>query len=353
MPMWGPLRRTWRLKTSTANRRLPSRGCLSTMRTMDSSPARFLVTGGAGFIGSHLVDRLLADGRQVLVLDNFNDYYDPALKRRNVAEHLKASGYRLVEADIRDQARVAGEVANFKPDIIVHLAARAGVRPSLSQPHLYQTVNVQGTLNLLEAARHHGVRRFVFGSSSSVYGCNQVTPFAEHHRLDNPASPYAATKIAGEALTGAYAHLYDFQAISLRFFTVFGPRQRPDLAIRTFCERIAAGQAITLFGDGSSRRDYTFVHDIVDGIWAASHRELSRDHEICNLGNGTPLTLADMVAHIEQAVGRRAIIERLPDQPGDVPVTFADITHARKTLGYTPKTSFAEGLQAFLDWARS
>ncbi len=323
----------------------------TTMSRMDPQPARFLVTGGAGFIGSHCVDRLLSQGCEVAVIDNFNDYYDPALKRRNIAAHQRHTNYRLYEGDIRDAAAVDKAAAAFKPEVVIHLAARAGVRPSLSQPRLYQTVNVEGTLNLLEVARHHGVQRFVFGSSSSVYGCNPTTPFAEHHRLEHPASPYAATKIAGEALVGAYAHLYPFQAISLRFFTVYGPRQRPDLAIRTFAQRIAAGLPITLFGDGSSRRDYTFVGDIVGGILSACHATLARDHEICNLGNGTPITLAEMVAHIEHAVGREAIIERLPDQPGDVPVTYADIQHAGEILGYAPKTPFSDGLAAFLTWA--
>ncbi|MGB1013888.1 MAG: GDP-mannose 4,6-dehydratase [Nannocystaceae bacterium] len=319
---------------------------------MHPTPARYLVTGGAGFIGSHTVDRLLAAGHEVTVVDNFNDYYDPQLKRTNVAGHLGQPGYRLVEGDIRDAPFVDGLVREGKPEVVIHLAARAGVRPSLTQPHLYRSTNIEGTLNLLEAARHHGVSRFVFGSSSSVYGRNETTPFAEHHRLNNPASPYAATKIAGEALTGAYAHLYGFTAISLRFFTVFGPRQRPDLAIRTFCENIAAGRPITLFGDGSSRRDYTFVQDIVDGILAATTAELSCRHEVCNLGNGSPMTLAQMVATIEDVVGKKAQIERLPDQPGDVPVTFADITYAGKLLGYTPKVEFAEGLAAFMAWAK-
>ena len=310
------------------------------------------VTGGAGFIGSHLIDRLLAQGTQVVTVDDFNDYYPPALKRSNVGEHINDAAYTLVEGDIRDLALVRSVVQQHRPQCIVHLAARAGVRPSLVDPFLYETTNVAGTLNLLEVARTGGVRRFVFGSSSSVYGVNSKVPFAESDPLLQPVSPYAATKIAGEALCNAYAHLYGLPIASLRFFTVYGPRQRPDLAIRKFAEKMLADQPIELFGDGSSSRDYTFVEDIVAGVMAAMNRD-APGHEVFNLGNSSPVTLAQLVAELEGALGKKAIIERRPDQPGDVPRTFADIEKSQRVLGYRPETPLSVGIGRFVEWLRA
>jgi len=314
---------------------------------------RFLVTGGAGFIGSHLVDRLLAAGAEVVVVDDFNDFYDPAHKRANVAGHLRQPRYTLVEHDIRDGAKMAALVGERRPQCIVHLAARAGVRPSLSDPLLYETTNSVATLHLLEAARHHGVERFVFASSSSVYGLNDKVPFAETDALLRVASPYGATKLASEAMCHAYAHLYGLSIASLRFFTVYGPRQRPDLAIRKFAERMLAGRPIELFGDGSTSRDYTFVDDIVAGVRAAIEHDAGPGHEIFNLGNSSPVTLAELVAALERVLGTQAIIERLPEQPGDVPRTYADVTKSERMLGYRPKTPLHEGLAVFAQWLRA
>ncbi|HET6582149.1 MAG TPA: NAD-dependent epimerase/dehydratase family protein [Nannocystaceae bacterium] len=314
---------------------------------------RILVTGGAGFIGSHLVDRLLAGGAEVVVVDDFNDYYAPALKRANVAAHLQHPRYRLVEHDIRDGARMVELVRERRPQCIVHLAARAGVRPSLADPLLYQSTNATATLHLLEAARHHGVQRFVFASSSSVYGLNQKVPFAETDALLAPASPYGATKLAAEAMCNAYAHLYGLSIASLRFFTVYGPRQRPDLAIRSFAQSMLAGRPIRLFGDGSTSRDYTFVDDIVAGVLAAIELPAAPGHEIFNLGNSSPVTLAELVAALEDVLGTRATIERLPEQPGDVPRTFADIAKSERVLGYHPSTPLPRGLEVFAQWLRA
>jgi len=312
---------------------------------------RFLVTGGAGFIGSHLVDRLIEAGAHVTVVDDFNDYYDPSLKRANVAPHADDPRHRLVEADIRDGAAMYDLVRSLAPQCIVHLAARAGVRPSLVDPMLYETTNSVGTLNLLEAARHNGVPKFVFASSSSVYGLNTKVPFAETDALLRPASPYGATKLAGEAMCNAYAHLYGIAIVSLRFFTVYGPRQRPDLAIRKFAERMLAGRPIELYGDGGTSRDYTFIDDIVKGVRAAI--DLDADgHEVFNLGNSSPVTLAELVTALEAALGIRATIERLPEQPGDVPRTFADVEHAERRLGFRPSTPLANGLGEFTRWLR-
>ncbi|HWB81792.1 MAG TPA: GDP-mannose 4,6-dehydratase [Nannocystaceae bacterium] len=313
---------------------------------------KLLVTGGAGFIGSSLVDRLLAADCEVVVVDDFNDYYDPALKRANVAAHVQHPKYRLVEADIREGERMAELVRSFAPDCIVHLAARAGVRPSLSDPMLYETTNAQGTLHLLEAARHAKVPKFVFASSSSVYGLNTKVPFAEGDPLLRPASPYGATKLANEAMCHAYSHLYGLPIVSLRFFTVYGPRQRPDLAIRKFAERMLAGKPIELYGDGSTSRDYTFIDDIIRGVVAAIELD-ARGHEVFNLGNSSPVTLAELVRALEDVLGVHAKIERLPEQPGDVPRTFADTTKAEQRLGFRPSTPLDHGLEVFADWLRA
>lgn len=309
----------------------------------------FLVTGGAGFIGSHLVDRLLDKDFRVICLDDFNDYYDPELKKANISAHLEDSNYKLVRGDIRDQALVENLVHEEGPDIIVHLAARAGVRPSLQQPQLYHSTNVLGTLNMLEAARRCGVGKFIFGSSSSVYGVNTKVPFSEGDPLLNPVSPYAATKIAGEALCSCYAAVYGLPVISLRFFTVYGPRQRPDLAIRHFAQLMIAGKEITLFGDGGSARDYTYIDDIIRGILAAIDYD-PPGHEIFNLGNSHPIGLSTLVRLLEEITGVKAKIIRENDQPGDVPVTFADLEKSSRILGYRPGNDINEGLEKTVKW---
>jgi UDP-glucuronate 4-epimerase len=309
----------------------------------------FLVTGGAGFIGSHLIDRLLAEGRRVVCLDDFNDYYDPGLKKANISAHLENRNFCLVKGDVRDQALVENLVSEKGPGIIVHLAARAGVRPSLKQPRLYHSTNVLGTLNLLEAACKSGVNKFIFGSSSSVYGVNKKIPFAEADPLLKPVSPYAATKIAGEALCSCYAAVYNLPVVSLRFFTVYGPRQRPDLAIRRFTELMLAGKEITLFGDGGSARDYTYIDDIIQGIFAAIDYSPA-GHEIFNLGNSKPIKLSQLVRLLEGVIGAKARITAASDQPGDVPVTFADLKKSGGALGYCPGTDIEEGLKKTVQW---
>jgi UDP-glucuronate 4-epimerase len=312
-----------------------------------------LVTGGAGFIGSHLVGRLLGEGAwRVHVVDDFNDFYDPALKRRNVAPHLGCDDFRLYEADIRDRAAL-GRIFDETPfDVIVHLAARAGVRPSLAEPVLYAETNIGGTLNLLELARAKGVEQFVFGSSSSVYGENEKVPFAEGDPIFNPISPYAATKAAGELLCHTYSHLWALRCVCLRFFTVYGARQRPDLAIHKFARLISAGEPIPVFGDGTTRRDYTFVDDIIAGVRAAMDYRKSR-YEVVNLGESRTVELRELIGLLERELGRDAIIDRQPLQPGDVPQTFADITKARRLLGYDPRTPIEEGIRRFVEWFRT
>ncbi|HEX8557365.1 MAG TPA: GDP-mannose 4,6-dehydratase [Pyrinomonadaceae bacterium] len=311
-----------------------------------------LVTGGAGFIGSHLVARLLAEGGwRVEVVDDFNDFYDPALKRRNVAPHLGREDFRLHEADIRDRAALAEIFKATGFDCVVHLAARAGVRPSLSEPVLYAETNINGTLNLLELARAHGVRQFVFGSSSSVYGENEKVPFAEDDPVARPISPYAATKAAGELLCHTYSHLFGVRCVCLRFFTVYGARQRPDLAIHKFARLISAGRPIPVFGDGTTRRDYTFVDDIVAGVRAAMDYGRSA-YEVVNLGNSRTVSLAELIALLERELGARAVIDRQPPQPGDVPQTYADVSKARRLLGYAPRTPIEEGVRRFVEWFR-
>ncbi|MCL5289511.1 MAG: GDP-mannose 4,6-dehydratase [Firmicutes bacterium] len=312
---------------------------------------RVLVTGGAGFIGSHLVDKLLEGGYSVLCIDNLNDFYNPFIKRKNIENHLKNNLYMLVEGDIRDIKLVERTVCEWGPDVIVHLAGRAGVRPSLEQLRLYQTTNIDGTINLLEAARIFKVKKFVFGSSSSVYGLNEKVPFAETDTILKPASPYAATKIAGEAFCHTYYHLYGLFVISLRFFTVYGPRQRPDLAIRKFCEKMISGEEITLFGDGSSARDYTYVDDIIEGIIAAINYEKS-GYEVFNLGGSYPVRLIDLVSKLENTLEMKAKINWVGDQPGDVPITYADIEKSQIMLGYRPGTTIDQGLGKFVHWLK-
>lgn len=317
---------------------------------------RILVTGAAGFIGSHTSEALLRAGHAVVGLDNLNAFYDPAVKLRNVAEisaisQQTGSAFDLHVGDIRDFAFVL--TAAHGVDAIIHLAAAAGVRPSIEAPTFYEEVNVRGTLHILEAARLAGVKRVVFASSSSIYGNNPTVPFAEHHAVDHPISPYAATKRAGELLCQTWHHLYEMNIACLRFFTVYGPRQRPDLAINKFTRQLLHDQAIELFGDGTTSRDYTFIGDIVAGVLQALHWTSANPRcEIFNLGNSAPLTLAELVAQIEVATGKVAKIHKLPLQAGDVSCTFADISKARKALGYEPRTLFSVGIAAFVAWAR-
>jgi len=312
-----------------------------------------LVTGGAGFIGSHLVDRLLGEGGwQITVVDDFNDFYSPEIKHANIAEHLRSPNYRLVDADIRDAATMAALFTEYKFDVVVHLAARAGVRPSLSEPKLYAETNINGTLNLLELARQHNIKQFVFGSSSSVYGINAKVPFAEDDRIHQPISPYAATKAAGEHICHAYSHLYGIRIVALRFFTVYGARQRPDLAIHKFSRLITEGKPIQVFGDGTTRRDYTYVDDIIQGVRAAIDYDKSM-FEVFNLGESQTIELGELISLLEQNLDMSAIIDRQPLQPGDVPITFADITKSRELLGYNPTTKIADGIPKFVEWFMS
>jgi UDP-glucuronate 4-epimerase len=307
-----------------------------------------LVTGGAGFIGSHLTDRLLADGREVVVLDNFDPFYDVAAKRRNLEEARKSPRMRLVDGDIRDATALDAAFDAAPIDAVVHLAARAGVRPSIEDPVVYASVNLEGTVRLLETCRGRGVSRFVFGSSSSVYGNNVKAPFAEDDPVDHPISPYAATKRAGELLAHTYHHLFGMKVACLRFFTVFGPRQRPDLAIRKFAELMAAGREIPVFGDGTTGRDYTYVDDIVDGVLSALER--ATGFHVWNLGGAHPVVLKDLIDRLARGLGRTPVLRRLPPQPGDVERTWADVSRAKRELAWSPSTSFERGMELFLAW---
>jgi UDP-glucuronate 4-epimerase len=314
------------------------------------SKKRILVTGGAGFIGSHLVERLLGEGEwQVTVVDDFNDFYSPDIKRANIAGHLADPNYKLVESDICDEGRMREVFAENGFDVIVHLAARAGVRPSLNQPRLYYRTNVDGTLNLLELAREFGVKQFVFGSSSSVYGINCKTPFSEDDRIFQPISPYASTKAAGELMCHTFSHLYDIRTVCLRFFTVYGARQRPDLAIHKFSKQIWEGKPIQMFGDGTTRRDYTYIDDIIQGVRASIDYDGSM-HEVFNLGESETTELKRLIELLEMNLDMRAIIDPRPMQPGDVPVTYADISKARKLLNYNPHTKIEQGIPKFVEW---
>lgn len=307
-----------------------------------------LVTGGAGFIGSHLVDRLLAEGWQVTVIDNFDPFYDPAVKLRNIAPHREYKNYKLIEADILDMITLR-ESLNGSYDVIVHLAAKAGVRPSIQDPIGYQEVNVRGTQNLLELAREWGVKQFVFASSSSVYGVNPNVPWREDDCVLMPISPYAATKVAGELLGHVYSHLYGIRFIVLRFFTVYGPRQRPDLAIHKFARLMLKGKPIPVYGDGSSRRDYTYIDDIIHGVRAAMDYTATL-YEVINLGNNHTVSLMEMVQALEEVLGVEAKLEFLPPQPGDVPQTWADVEKAGRLLDYKPMIYLESGLAKFWKW---
>ena len=306
------------------------------------------ITGGAGFIGSHTAERLLARGDRVTVLDVFGYGYDPALKEQNAALLSTKSGFRLVRGDIRDADLLDKLFSEDKPDVVVHLAARAGVRPSLLEPDSYSDVNITGTIRILDAMKTHKIDHMVFASSSSIYGARTKGPFKESDNVDVPASPYAASKKAGELFCANYHYLYKINATCLRFFTVYGPRQRPEMAIRLFAERIRNEERITMFGDGSSIRDYTYVDDIVTGIVAAVDKPLG--FQIINLGNSNPIRLDDLISEIGKAVGKEPLIDVLPDQPGDVPMTFADVGKARELLNYAPNTPIGKGLKAVVDW---
>ncbi|MBA7611363.1 UDP-N-acetylglucosamine 4-epimerase [subsurface metagenome] len=319
---------------------------------------KVLITGAAGFIGSHLCERLLADGCTVIGVDNFDDFYDPQIKRRNISGCLKNKNFQLIEADIRDSTAM-DEAVGDGVEIIVHLAARAGVRPSIAQPLLYADVNMNGTMVLLQAAAKHKVAKLIFGSSSSIYGNNEKVPFSEDDNVDFPISPYAATKKAGELICHTYHHLYGIAITCLRFFTVYGPRQRPDLAIHKFAKLIEQGKPIPIYGDGSMMRDFTYIDDIIDGTVAAINRVTSDEsratsHEfnIYNLGESKPITVNDLVTEIEKALGKKAVKEYVPAQPGDVERTYADVSKAVRELGYNPSTTIQAGLAKFVAWLR-
>ena len=321
------------------------------------SPAshHVLLTGGAGFIGSHLSEALLRRGLQLSVVDNLDDFYSPAAKRANLEEVRKVGNFEFCELDLCDFDALRQAISKLRPDTIIHLAARAGVRPSIENPQLYERVNVAGTVNLLEAARQVSVKRFIFGSSSSVYGVTNRVPFVEDDPCLRPISPYAATKLAGEFFCHTYAHLYGLSTVCLRFFTVYGPRQRPDLAIRKFATLMEAGKPIPVFGDGSMGRDYTFVDDTVAGVLAAVEYQFlpgGTPFDIFNLGNSHPVSLNELIATLERVTGRTAIRDQRELQPGDVPITWANIEKSSRMLGYRPATSLAEGLEKFVRWLR-
>ena len=309
---------------------------------------RILITGGAGFIAYHLAARLQDEGYDVALLDNFNNFYDPALKRKNVRDLQARRKIRPYEADILDHAALRRVFDETHPQGIVHLAAWAGVRPSLENPEIYASVNVTGTVNLLQLAREFGVESFIFGSSSSVYGGNERVPFSEEDPVDRPVSPYAATKRAGELLCHTYAHNYSMHITCLRFFTVYGPRQRPEMAIHKFARLIREGIEIPVYGDGESRRDYTYVDDIIAGVVSAIR--VNPEYEIINLGESRTTSLLGLISQLEDALGKKAVRRYLPDQAGDMRITYADIGKARRILGYQPATPIEEGIRKFAAW---
>ena len=310
-----------------------------------------LVTGGAGFIGYHVCERLLRDGQAVWAFDDLNDFYDPEIKRANIRDlGSVAKPFTFIQGDLVDRSALDQLLSRVRFDQIIHLAARAGVRPSLLDPALYQRVNIEGTVNLLETARLRGVNKLTLASSSSVYGVNSKVPFSENDPIFSAISPYAASKLACEALGHVYHHVYGMDIVMLRFFTVYGPRQRPDLAIHKFAGLIAAGKPIPVFGDGSTARDYTYVTDTVEGVMACTRKEFG--YEIFNLGESQTVTLSQLIDLLEKSLGKKAVIDRQPLQAGDVPLTFADITRARQKLGYNPQVGIAEGIPLFVEWFR-
>lgn len=312
----------------------------------------YLITGGAGFIGSHLADELLSRNNKVIVMDNFNNFYNPKIKENNIKHNILNPNYKVERIDIRNKEEVDRVFEENKIDNIMHLAAMAGVRPSIEAPVLYQEVNCLGSQNILEAMKRYGVKNIVFASSSSVYGNTKTVPFKETDIVDYAISPYAATKKANEVMAHVYHKLFGFNVIMLRFFTVYGERQRPDLAINKFTRMILEEKPIPVFGDGSTSRDYTYVNDIIDGVTKSLKYVEEHDnvYEILNLGESEPITLNQMIETIERAVGKKAIIDRKPMQPGDVDRTYADISKAKQLIGYEPKTSFKDGIQNFVNW---
>lgn len=309
---------------------------------------KILVTGGAGFIGSHLVDRLIDNDYEIVCIDNFDDFYDPAIKRRNIENHKTRNNYTFIEEDIRHLEFLLDLFKKYRFDKVVHLAARAGVRPSIENPILYEDINIKGTLNLLECTQKYPVQGFVFGSSSSVYGINEKVPFSEEDKIEFPISPYATSKRACELYCYTYHDLYDIPITCLRFFTVYGPRQRPEMAIHKFTRLISNNQEITLFGDGTSKRDYTYIDDIIDGVYEAINTPLP--FEIFNLGESTVVELRYLVSLIEENLGKKANIKWLPMQPGDVPITYADVSKANELLHYSPSVPIEKGIENFVQW---
>lgn len=307
-----------------------------------------MITGCAGFIGSHVVDRLLGMGENVVGIDNFDPFYDISIKMRNIQHFMHKDNFRFYRADIRENSDLKKIFNNHDIDTMIHLAARAGVRPSIENPLLYEDVNIKGTINLLESCREHGIMNFIFGSSSSVYGVNEKIPFSEDDPVEKSISPYAASKRACEIFCSTYHHLYGISIACLRFFTVYGPRQRPEMAIHKFTRMIDRGQEIEMFGDGTSRRDYTYIDDIVDGIIGTLDKKFG--FEIFNLGNSNVVELKVLIGLIEKNMGKEAKIKMMPDQPGDVPVTYADVSKAKRMLGYDPNVSIDEGIERFVKW---
>ena len=323
---------------------------------MASGFRRFLLTGGAGFIGSHVAEALLRQGAELTIVDSLDEFYSPAWKNANLDEIRSTGDFRFLAQDIRDTQGVRKLFAQLRPEAIIHLAARAGVRPSIEQPYLYDQVNVAGTLNLLEACREYGVQKFIFGSSSSVYGATSKAPFSEEQVEGRPISPYAASKLAGELYCYTYSHLFKIPIVSLRFFTVYGPRQRPDLAIYKFVAKMEKGEPIPVFGDGSTGRDYTYVDDIVAGVLASLQYEPQKAdasyYDVFNLGNSHPVKLSELLAVLEKVTGHKPVRDEKPIQPGDVPLTWADISKAERSLGYHPRVDLEDGIKAFVAWYR-
>jgi UDP-glucuronate 4-epimerase len=323
---------------------------------MPNSSGKLILTGGAGFIGSHLAEALIRCGIPLTIIDNLHDFYEPARKRENLEGIRQVGNFEFLQTDIRDYARMRAIFDRLRPAVVIHLAALAGVRPSIEKPLEYETVNVAGTSNILELCREFKVEKLLFGSSSSVYGATSVAPFSESHVELRPISPYAATKLSNELMCYTYSHLFGICTVCLRFFTVYGPRQRPDLAIHKFTALLEAGEPLPIFGEGLTGRDYTYIDDIVDGILRAldyTPRDSSVPFEIFNLGNSHPVKLLELVEKLERITGRKAIREQKPMQPGDVPLTWADISKAGKLLGYAPRTQLDEGLTYFVAWYRS
>jgi len=325
---------------------------------VSSHGKQILLTGGAGFIGSHVAEALLRRGEQIVVVDNLDGFYSSDWKKANLADVGRAGSFEFDAVDICDQEQLRKVMERIRPEVVIHLAARAGVRPSIEDPRLYERVNIAGTVNLLDLSRELGVSKFLFASSSSVYGATSVVPFSESHFELRPISPYGATKLAGELICYTYAHLYRIETICLRFFTVYGPRQRPDLAIHKFVALIEKGQPVPIFGDSSSGRDYTYIDDTVAGVLAALDFD-SRPadgrvpFEVYNLGNSHPVKLGELVGLLERLTGRKAFREARAGQPGDVPLTWADISKSERSLGYHPAVRIEEGLARFVDWYRS